>query len=178
MTAASITGGTITYSSDTPTTCTVNSATGSTALTGQGAGNCTVRAVSSNGAVGTRAVTINSTIINTVNCAPGAPRAGDSYVQSIASRTGVYNPCRIDSYAVLGNETAPDNPIIRNMKTTQATFNYTAGSGSLVNLTTSAVSTSGTVEYGGVPSGAFEGWVPVPVAAGLPNGPTTADVYV
>ena len=64
---------------------------------------------------------INNTIINTVNCAPGAPRAGDTFVQKYTTKTGVYLGPRSISMS------APDNPLFRDLDDVQATLSYTAG---------------------------------------------------
>ena len=140
-----------------------------------------MRAVSSNGAVGTRAVTINNTIINTVNCAPGAPRAGDTFVQKYTTKTGVYLGPRSISAS------APNNPLFRDMDDVQATLSYTAGTGSLIELRTTAASELGVRSPAGVPAGAWAGAVPLPVWGGhaaairTPSGTGQADgsdVYV
>jgi hypothetical protein len=143
-----------------------------------------VRAVSSNGAVGTRAVTINNTIINTVNCAPGAPRAGDTFVQKYTTKTGVYlGPRSITA-------SAPDNPLFRDLDDVQATLSYTAGTGSLIELRTTAASELGVRSPAGIPTSPGQAWkgaVPLPVWGGhlaairTPSGTGQAngsDVYV
>ena len=138
------------------------------ALTGQAAGNCTVKATSSlsGAASATRTITVNNIVLNTVQCAPDAPKAGDTFNESIKARNNVYNMPRINSaYAVLGNDSAPDNPIFRDLKETLATYSYTT-SGANIALNTTNVTTSGTVGYPPVPASAFDGYVPVPVWSG------------
>ena len=103
------TGGTISYSSDTPATCTVDAGTGAATLSGQAAGDCTVKAVSSLGATGTQVVTVTTKILDTVTCLPGAPKAGDVFGESIGQRSNAYGFARVNSsYQSAGYDTAPD----------------------------------------------------------------------
>jgi hypothetical protein len=177
--ATSQQGGTITYSSDTPTVCTINASTGAVALTGGATGNCTVKATSSLNGVGntpatnTRAITISSVTLDTVQCAPDAPRVGDSYNETFKARNSAYEVSR----APTGGTYVYHNPKIRQLKDVQATFSYTNAGGGFVNLQTTAVSNSGTAASPAVPTGAWDGWVPLPMAAGIPNG-GGADTYV
>ncbi len=178
MAATSQQGGTITYSSNTPTVCTVNAATGSVSLNGPGAGSCTIVATSSLSGTG-GALANNSTVLtiaavtrDTVSCTPDAPRVGDSYDESYKARNSAYLTERtISAFGF-------NNPRIRQLMDVQATLSYTAGAGSLVNLNTSSVSNSGTAANPAVTTGAWDGWVPVPMAGGMPNGPATGDPYV
>jgi hypothetical protein len=137
-----------------------------------------VKATSSAGGSNTHTITINTVTLNTVQCAPDAPRAGDNYDERFKTRNSVYeaprpfvDPGWLYTYAF-------HNPKIRPLRDAQATFSYTAGSGSLVNLQTTALSSSGTAANPAVPSGAWDGWVPLPIKGGLPNGPVAADTYV
>ena len=151
------------------------------ALTGQSAGDCTIKATSSlpGAASATRTVAITTRVQNTVSCAPDAPRAGDAFTEEIGSRSNVYNMPRTIT------NSSPNNPIFRTMKSVQATYNYTAGTGGLVNLNTTNVTNSGTAANPAVPSGAWDGFVPLPVWGGFAAGirtpgsnPDGSDTYV
>ena len=168
----------ITYSSDTPTVCTVDT-NGAVTLNGGGAGACTIKATSSLNGVGgtlatnTRAISINAVTLDTVQCAPSAPRAGDNFDERFKARNSAYEVPR----GLTSGTYVFHNPKIRQLKDVQATFSYSAGSGGLVNLQTTAVSNSGTAASPAVPSGAWDGWVPLPMAAGVPQS-GGADTYV
>ena len=71
------------------------------------------------------------------------------------------------------------------MKPVQATYSYTAGAGTLVNLNTTSLSNSGTAANPAVPATAWDGYVPVPVWGGFAAGIRTpgsnadgSDTYV
>ena len=145
------------------------------ALNGGGAGNCTVRATSTAGGVNTHTVTINTVTLDTVQCAPDAPRAGDNYGETFKARNSAYQAVR--PYSAGGFTYAFNNPKIRQLKDVQATFNYTNGGGSLINLATT-LTNSGTAANPAVPVGAWDGWIPVPMAGGIANGPASGDTYV
>ena len=164
------------YSSDTPSTCTVNASTGEVTINGGGAGNCTVRATSSAGGSNTHTIAINTVTLDTVQCAPDAPRPGDNFNERFKARNSAYQTPR--PFAWGGINYAFHNPKIRQLKDVQATFSYTAAGGGLVNLQTTTLTNSGTAANPAVPAGAWDGWVPTPLAAGLPTGPSIADTYV
>jgi hypothetical protein len=174
--ATSSNGGTITYSATTPNTCTVD-ASGNVTLAGQAAGNCTISAVSSAGGTASKTITINTKIVDTVSCAPDAPRAGDTFSEKIDSRSNAYNMPRTIT------NSSPNNPVFRSMKTVTATYSYSAGTGANINLNTTNVTNSGAAANPAVPAGAWDGAVPLPVWGGLPkitagSNPDGSDTYV
>jgi hypothetical protein len=159
----------------------VNAATGATALTGQAAGDCTVKATSSLGGSATKLVTISTKVLNTVNCLPSAPRPGDALGESIGQRSNAYGFPRVNSsYQTAGQDTAPDNPIFRDMAKAQATYTYTAGAGSLVNLNVTGLTKTGAAAYPAPPAAAWDAAVPLPIWSGFTNAqnPNGASTYV
>ena len=147
----------------------MNAATGAVALTGTAAGNtCTVVATSSlDGATpgvkasATRAVAITKLTVaaSATSCSPGAPRAGDVITQSVAAQNNVFKPPDDSN----GATKAPNNPIIRVVPTVTANYNYVAN-GTGTKLTTTATGGVGTEV-----AGRWDGFVPIPVPAALPN---------
>ena len=151
----------------------MNPTTGAVTINGGGAGDCTVRATSTAGGSNTHTITINQVVLNTVNCAPDAPRAGDNYDESFKARNSAYQIPR-------GNTSGTyvfHNPKIRQLKDVQATFSYGDAGGGLVNLQTTAISNSGADANPAVPAGAWDGWVPLPMAGAVPQS-GGADTYV
>ena len=172
MTAASSNGGTITYSSNTPTTCTVNATTGAVALTGQAAGGCTIKATSNltGNASALRNISITPRTLAASSCTPDDPRVGDVITQTVNTKNNMYNTPR----DVNGTSGAPSNPVVRDMPAVDVTYNYNAipGGAAGTRLTTTAT-------IGGSPGAAgtrWDGFAPLPLPAALPNKHSTSAV--
>ena len=159
----------------------MDAGTGAATLSGQAAGDCTVKAVSSLGATGTQVVTITTKILDTVTCLPDAPKAGDVFGESIGQRSKAYGFPRVNSsYQSAGYDTAPDNPIFRDMANAQATYAYTAGAGTDINLNTTNLTKTGAAAYPAPPAGAWDAAVVLPIWSGFTNAqnPNGGSTYV
>ena len=161
-----------TYTSDTPSVCKVDNATGKIAA--YDVGTCTVTVSQSGYTSDTKSITVGNRTWAATSCVIAAPIAGDKITESADSFNNNWGMPRD-----ISGTTAPNNPVIRTRVPVTYTYDY-AAQGAGTRLTTTLLNSGiGNIVMPSnntngnnttTVSGQYNAYVPLPVpSAGIPS---------